>query len=69
MLNILFFIVNGQSPERGHGITIRFGSALHLNLTGALLRALNDTLRMILSANDSADNNESTAAEVCDVYL
>lgn len=43
---------------------MRFGSALHVNLTGALLRALNDTLRMVLSANCAAESNELAAVEV-----
>lgn len=40
-----------QVPERGIGSTLRFGSALHFNITGALLRVANDTLRMIQSAS------------------
>ncbi len=55
-------ILYENHPQRGEGYTLRFISSVHINLTGALLRATNDILRMINSSNENIHNRKGLDA-------
>ena len=59
MLMILFDFFPPQSDVRGNGYSIIFHNAVHFNLSGALIRTLNDLLRTTqLEESGVADNDE-----------
>lgn len=43
-----------ESESRGQGVTLRFTSALRLNVSVALVRTLHDALRVVQAANETA---------------
>lgn len=52
-----------DSPERGAGYILRLISNVHVNLTGALLRSVNDILRMVKSSNENIQNRKQSNAD------
>lgn len=55
--NVLF----EKSPTRGTGLTVRFASAVHLNVSGAFFRMLNDALRTMQVHADFEEKNVDAA--------
>lgn len=60
-----------QDAIRGRGVVVRFSSAVHVNISGAFFRCLDDCVKMVKSAHSAHERGSPTmpAADVAVLAL